>query len=167
MNAGTRPAVEYRAWLARIDDPSSWETLDEAMNLLGILEDARRETSLVIDMLRTRIGAEIANSPVPAVINDGRQKVRAVSKPKVRYDHGRIGDKVAAKACLVDLEDGERVDDPALAARQAVAIMFDLYVSPSTEPKKGALLDLGFETVQAAYSSVEETGKVELKVRAR
>lgn len=141
-----------------------FDDVTEVHETVERLEALRRSVTLAIETWRAREVALVEKAGGAAVVDSGREVAKVVPKVKIRYDHKRIGDYVCRRA-LADPETGEIVDDPRIAAHAAVELMKAVYVSPATEPKKSGLLHLGFETMQHAELSREQTGS-ELRVRA-
>lgn len=133
----------------------------EARDTVEALEQLRRSLTFTIEVWRAN-EVTILGAAGGSVMTAPNAKARVKDKVKELFDHDLIGRRVVLHACNEINEDGEivyRVDDPEVAAQRAVASMQEIYVSPSTDAKKGALLRHGFETYKAALASSEVVGK--------
>lgn len=146
---------------------SSVTEVEEVHEIVEAAEQLRRSVTLVIEMWRAR-EVEILQAAGGRADLGINATARVAPKYEERYDHDLIGKRVALLSIQVVDEDGELlewIDDPAIAAERAVALMRDVYVSPASKPKKTALVEkLRFEKAEGALASRKEVGKV-TKVR--
>lgn len=132
----------------------------EAHAIVEALENARRSLTTVLETWRAR---EVALVGDRAPSDDERTVLAVVKKPKIRWDHARIAERVAHRARIN--EDGEALD-PFEAALRATDLMAKLYVAPATQPSKTGLALIGVEEPMSMTLSVEEgTARVTEKVK--
>lgn len=129
------------------------EALDAAQAIITIeaLKQVRNRLDLALSLLKTRALNALDGQPVK--VGTTLYVAKATGKWRPEWSAVR---KHVANAALVD-ENGE-VQTADQAAARAIDIMRDLYVSPSTMPKQGALdrLNLRYEDVADFERGVPE-----------
>ena len=147
--------------LMTVDSAAATETdAARAHAIVEALENARRSLTTVLETWRAR-EVELVGSAAPS--DDERTVLKVVKKPKIRWDHDRIGERVSRRALFS--ADGEMLESRDIAIR-ACHLMRELYVSPATEPKKSALALIGIEEPMSVTLAVEEgTARVQERVK--
>lgn len=149
------------SWVMTVDgEAAGAEDAASAHAIVEALENARRSITVAIETWRAR-EVELVGTVAPS--DDERTVLKVVAKPKIRWAHDRIAERVAYRS-RVD-ENGESLD-PFEAALRAATFMQKLYVSPATQPSKTGLALIGVEEPMSMTLSVEEgAARVEEKVK--
>jgi hypothetical protein len=131
--------------------------VEDGIKMREAIVELRRRANVLLGLIDTQL---ISILESPREVNGVRYEVRK-SDGKWRPDHSKVVPVVRTNA-MVDLETGE-IHEGASAVERAISIMEDLYVSPSTMPKVGALEKIGLKKWDVAD---QEPGKPTLKTTA-
>ena len=110
---------------------------NDSVEMIAALDDLGRAVSDTLSYARHHLMGMLDAQPTEI----GGRLWKKQMDGKWRADHGTLAQRVAEHA-TVDRQTGE-VRDVRTAVREALRIMSDLYVSPSTVPKTGALEKMG------------------------
>ena len=127
--------------LFQAQEESDDMSFDLAIELRAASRELARQAKKTADLLEMEMLRQVEDGPKMV----GTVNYFAVNDNKTTWDHDRIESDVVARAkeAALDRQTGEFVADE--AARQAADMMRQIYVSPSTTAKMGALSDLGVD----------------------
>lgn len=147
--------IEHADLLAALDVLTQFNqeienlSVEESVRFAKDVEKIAKEAKVALEFLKTRTLTLIEKQPV---VVDGTIFARKPDK-RWRPDQRKIQSQVAQRA-VYDLQTGERVDEPLVAAAQAVMLMYDLFVAPSQMPKQGGLDKLGLTNRDIAEHAI-------------
>lgn len=130
--------------------------VEKSIRFLMVCRQAKVQLDAALAELESRALRQLEQP----IIVDGKAYSKKLSV-KQRAEHDKIIARVMRIAAQKNI-DGE-LHPAAQAAENAAKLMADLYVSPSSLPKKGGLAALGLNLEEVSHSD-EAGGKYELKV---
>lgn len=124
------------------------ETIDslnpeQALALRTALEGVQAEVRTALSMLDSHL---LNTLEQPAQVGDTVYMRKRTYKKRPLHDEIK---RLLVNRSTVDLDTGELIDTPRAAAERAVALTYDLFVSPSTVPKVA-----GVKQLKADYGDV-------------